>query len=210
VQKEPNGIAQAFLIGESFIDGSAVTLILGDNLFYGHKYLDNIQSQIDEFSGAIIFGYKVNDPERYGVVEFDDNFNVLSIEEKPKTPKSDYAIPGLYIYDNQVVEISKNLKPSARGELEITDVNIEYLNRYSLKVELLGRGIAWLDTGTHKSLLEAGAFIETIESRQGLKIGCIEEVALSKGFITEIEFKNLLKSYPVNDYSEYLKKLINN
>ena len=196
------------MLGEEFIGDDSVTLILGDNLFYGHKYLDNIQSQIDEFTGAIIFGYKVNDPERYGVVEFDDNFNVLSIEEKPKTLKSDYAIPGLYIYDNQVLEISKNLKPSARGELEITDLNIEYLNRHSLKVELLGRGIAWLDTGTHKSLLEAGAFIETIESRQGLKIGCIEEVALSKGFISKSDFKNLIDSYPSNDYTNYLRKLI--
>jgi len=210
IQDEPNGIAQAFILGEEFIQNDNVTLILGDNLFYGHKYLDNIQAQIDDFMGAIIFGYKVNDPERYGVVEFDDFYNVISIEEKPKNPKSDYAIPGLYIYDNQVISIVKNLNPSARGELEITDVNKAYLKMNSLKVEFLGRGIAWLDTGTHKSLLDAGTFIETIESRQGLKIGCIEEVALSKGFITEIEFKNLLKSYPVNDYSEYLNKLINN
>ena len=208
VQKEPKGIAQAFILGEDFIENDSVTLILGDNLFYGHKYLENIKNQMDDLSGAIIFGYKVNDPERYGVVEFDDNFNVLSIKEKPKYPKSNYAIPGLYIYDNKVIEISKNLKPSVRGELEITCVNEEYLKRKSLKVELLGRGIAWLDTGTHKSLLEAGAFIETIESRQGLKIGCIEEVALIRKFISKSDFVNLIDTYPINDYTSYLRKLI--
>jgi len=210
IQEEPNGIAQAFILGEEFIKNDPVTLILGDNLFYGHKYLDNIQSQLTDFSGALIFGYKVNDPERYGVVEFDENNNVLSIEEKPEDPKSDYAIPGLYIYDNQVISIAKNLKPSARGELEITDINIEFLNCNRLKVQLLGRGIAWLDTGTHKSLLDAGAFIETIESRQGLKIGCIEEIALTKEFISTNDFKQLTDSYPENDYTNYLKKMINN
>tara|TARA_S200000501_G_C20860890_1_gene759680 strand:+ start:1183 stop:2046 length:864 start_codon:yes stop_codon:yes gene_type:complete len=208
VQNKPNGIAEAFILGKNFIKNEPIALILGDNIFYGHKYLHNIQIQLDNFSGALIFGYKVNDPERYGVVEFDNNFNVISIEEKPKHPKSDYVIPGLYIYDNQVIDISNNLTPSSRGELEITDVNKEYLNKKSLKIELLGRGIAWLDTGTHKSLLEAGAFIETIESRQGLKIGCIEEVALSKNFISKSAFKELINSYPKNDYSEYLRKLI--
>jgi glucose-1-phosphate thymidylyltransferase len=208
VQEEPNGIAQAFILGDDFIGNDSVTLILGDNLFYGHKYLDNIKSQINNFYGALIFGYKVKDPERYGVVEFDNNNNVVSIEEKPLNPKSDYAIPGLYIYDNQVIKISKQLKPSARGELEITDINKEYLSKKNLKVELLGRGIAWLDTGTHKSLLEAGAFIETIESRQGLKIGCIEEIALKKEYISVEQFIELINCYPENDYTNYLKKII--
>ncbi|MBC8478912.1 MAG: glucose-1-phosphate thymidylyltransferase, partial [FCB group bacterium] len=154
------------------------------------------------------FGYWVSDPERYGVVEFDKNWKVLSIEEKPKSPKSNYAVPGLYVYDNQVVQICKDLKPSARGELEITDVNVAYLNKGELQVKLLGRGIAWLDTGTHKSLLEAGAFIETIETRQGLKIGCIEEVAYSQGFISKDEFTSLVKSYPDNPYRHYLEGIL--
>lgn len=208
IQDEPNGIAQAFLIGESFIARDTVTLILGDNLFYGHQYVDDLRHLEGGFSGAMVFGYWVSDPERYGVVEFDKNWKVLSIEEKPKSPKSNYAVPGLYVYDNQVVQICKDLKPSARGELEITDVNVAYLNKGELQVKLLGRGIAWLDTGTHKSLLEAGAFIETIETRQGLKIGCIEEVAYSQGFISKDEFTSLVKSYPDNPYRHYLEGIL--
>ena len=209
VQDEPNGIAQAFLIGEEFIQDDCVALILGDNLFYGHGYLDFLKGKFYNFSGATIFGYPVKDPERYGVVEFDDNRNVLSIEEKPPNPKTNYAVPGLYIYDNDVVSITKTLKPSERGELEITDVNKAYLQRGDLHVELLSRGVAWLDTGTHKSLLEAGAFIETIESRQGLKVACIEEIAYVQGFITKDNLSKLIENYPDNDYRYYLESVIN-
>ena len=180
VQKKPNGIAEAFIIGKNFIDKSSVSLILGDNLFYGHKFLNNLSAKFKNFNGATILGYKVRNPERYGVVEFDNCNKVISIEEKPKIPKTNYAIPGLYIYDNKVIKIAEKLKPSKRGELEITDVNKEYLKKKLLNIEILGRGIAWLDTGTHKNLLEAGSFIQTIESRQGLKIGCIEEIALQR------------------------------
>lgn len=208
IQPEPKGIAQAFTIGEEFIGNDTVTLILGDNLFYGHGYLDSIKNMGDNFTGAVVFGYWVNDPERYGVVEFDDFFNVISIEEKPKNPKSNYAIPGLYIYDNQIIDITKALQPSARGELEITDVNKAYLEQNQLKVELLGRGVAWLDTGTHKSLLDAGTFIETIESRQGLKIGCIEEIAYTQGFVSKNQFISLVESYPQNSYTDYLRKIM--
>jgi glucose-1-phosphate thymidylyltransferase len=208
VQDEPNGIAQAFVIGEEFIDNSPVTLILGDNLFYGHGYLDFLKNKLNSISGATVFGYWVKDPERYGVVEFDNSKNVITIEEKPKHPKSNYAVPGLYIYDKNVVEIAKNLKPSNRGELEITDVNKVYLAENNLHVEILGRGVAWLDTGTHKSLLEAGMFIETIESRQGLKVGCIEEIAFSQGFINKIEFENVIENTPKNSYREYLETLL--
>ncbi|MBC8213926.1 MAG: glucose-1-phosphate thymidylyltransferase RfbA [Candidatus Marinimicrobia bacterium] len=208
VQPEPKGIAQAFIIGEDFIGDDAVTLILGDNLFYGHGYLDKLKAKLDNFDGATVFGYWVNDPERYGVVEFDDNGKVISIEEKPKHPKSNYAVPGLYIYDNNVIEVAKNISPSNRGELEITDVNIEYLENNKLSVEILGRGVAWLDTGTHKSLMEAGAFIETIEARQGLKIGCIEEIAYSQSFISKDEFVNLLENTPANTYKDYLENLL--
>ena len=207
VQDEPNGIAQAFLIGEDFINNEPVTLILGDNLFYGHGYLDFLKGKLQNFSGATIFGYPVKDPERYGVVDFDDKGNVLSIEEKPSTPKTNYAVPGLYIYDGNVSQITRELKPSARGELEITDLNKSYLSRGELHVELLGRGVAWLDTGTHKSLLEAGAFIETIESRQGLKVACLEEIALQEGFISRNEFTSLIETYPHNDYRTYLEAL---
>ncbi|MDP6853056.1 MAG: glucose-1-phosphate thymidylyltransferase RfbA [Candidatus Marinimicrobia bacterium] len=207
VQDEPNGIAQAFLIGEEFINNDPVTLILGDNLFYGHGYLDFLKGKLQQFTGATVFGYPVKDPERYGVVDFDDEGNVLSIEEKPSEPKTKYAVPGLYIYDGNVVQITKELKPSARGELEITDLNKAYLSRGELHIELLGRGVAWLDTGTHKSLLEAGAFIETIESRQGLKVACLEEIALQEGFINGDEFNNLIKTYPQNDYRAYLEAL---
>ena len=208
IQPEPKGIAQAFIIGEEFIGDDDVTLILGDNLFYGHGYLDYIKSKLDAMMGAIVFGYWVKDPERYGVVQFDDHGKVLNIEEKPKIPKTNYAVPGLYIYDNQVVEIAKNMKPSARGELEITDINQEFLNRDQLHVEILGRGVAWLDTGTHKSLLEAGTFIETIETRQGLKVGCLEEIAYAEGFINISEFKKLIEALPLNEYRSYLEGLL--
>ena len=209
VQEEPNGIAQAFLIGEDFIKDDPVTLILGDNLFYGHGYLDFLKGKLENFSGATIFGYPVKDPERYGVVEFDSAGTVLSIEEKPKQPKTNYAVPGLYIYDKDVVSITKAMTPSARGELEITDVNKAYLNRGDLHVELLGRGVAWLDTGTHKSLLEAGAFIETIESRQGLKVACLEEIAYAEGLINREQFSKLTAECPDNDYGDYLKTVLN-
>ena len=209
IQAEPNGIAQAFLIGESFIQADPVTLILGDNLFYGHGYLDFLKGKLENFSGATIFGYQVKDPERYGVVEYDGEGKVLSIEEKPKHPKTNYAVPGLYIYDNEVVSITKTLQPSARGELEITDVNKAYLERGSLHVELLGRGVAWLDTGTHKSLLDAGAFIETIESRQGLKVACLEEIAYTGGFITRDHLSQLIGDYPKNNYRNYLETILN-
>ena len=210
IQAEPNGIAQAFLIGEPFIQDDPVTLILGDNLFYGHGYLDFLKGKLENFSGATVFGYQVKDPERYGVVEFDVKGKALSIEEKPKQPKTNYAVPGLYIYDNEVVSITKTMQPSARGELEITDVNKAYLERGSLHVELLGRGVAWLDTGTHKSLLDAGAFIETIESRQGLKVACLEEIAYSEEFISKEQFSKLIYEYPKNDYRDYLETILSN
>jgi len=209
VQEKPNGIAQAFLIGEDFINDDPVTLILGDNLFYGHGYLDFLKGKLDNFSGATIFGYSVKDPERYGVVEFDSAGTVIGIEEKPKQPKTNYAVPGLYIYDKDVVSITKAMKSSARGELEITDVNKAYLNKGDLHVELLGRGVAWLDTGTHKSLLEAGAFIETIESRQGLKVACLEEIAYMEGFIKREQFSKLTAECQDNDYGDYLKTVLN-
>ena len=208
VQDEPNGIAQAFIIGEEFIDNEPVTLILGDNLFYGHGYLDFLKGKLDDLKGALVFGYPVKDPERYGVVEFDENGKVTSIEEKPKYPKTKYAVPGLYVYDRNVVETTKSVQPSNRGELEITDVNIAYLNRDQLHVQLLSRGVAWLDTGTHKSLLEAGMFIETLEARQGLKVACIEEIAFIQGFITKNEFEDLISSFPPNDYTDYLASIL--
>ncbi len=208
IQPEPKGIAQAFLIGEEFIGDEPVTLILGDNLFYGHGYLDFLNQTMINFSGALVFGYWVKDPERYGVVDFDANGKVLSIEEKPSHPKTSYAVPGLYIYDNQVVSIAKSIQPSARGELEITDVNMEYLKKAQLQVKVLGRGVAWLDTGTHKSLLEAGSFIETIEARQGLKVGCIEEIAMNQGFISKEEYIELVDTYPKNEYRNYLEGIL--
>jgi len=207
VQPEPKGIAQAFLVGQEFIDGQSVALILGDNIFYGKMNLDRI---LEDFtSGARIFGYQVHDPERYGVVDFDLSGKVLSIEEKPQHPKSHYAVPGLYLYDSQVVEIARNMAPSARGELEITDVNLEYLRRGQLTVERLGRGIAWLDTGTHKSLLEASIFIETIESRQGLKIACLEEIALRRGFIDCVGMQQVIQETPKSSYRDYLVRVFN-
>jgi glucose-1-phosphate thymidylyltransferase len=203
VQPQPAGIAQAFLIGEEFIDNRPVVLILGDNIFYGKMGLDRIVSSFD--SGARVFGYPVADPERYGVVEFDKQGRVLSIEEKPAQPKSHYAVPGLYLYDGEVVEITRSMRPSARGELEITDVNRIYLQRGELQVEKLGRGIAWLDTGTHVSLLEASHFIGTLEARQGLKIACLEEVAYRKGFIDHHQLQQVIETTPKSSYREYLQ-----
>jgi glucose-1-phosphate thymidylyltransferase len=206
VQAAPNGIAEAFIIGQKFIADDDVCLILGDNIFYGDLtfFYEGIQKNI----GATIFGYQVNDPERYGIVEFDKEGNVLSIEEKPKNPKSHYAVPGLYIFNNEVVNISKNLKPSARGELEITDVNKEYLNRKQLRVEKIGRGIAWLDTGTPEALLQASNFFGVIEDRQGLKVACIEEIAYNKEFINKDQFVQLVNSIPKSLYRNYLEKIL--
>ena len=207
VQPEPKGIAQAFLVGEEFIDNQPVCLILGDNIFYGKMNLDKIVSGFT--TGARVFGYQVNDPERYGVVAFDADGTVLSIEEKPQHPKSHFAVPGLYLYDKNIVAVAKAIKPSPRGELEITDINLEYLRRGELMVERLGRGIAWLDTGTHKSLLEASNFIETIESRQGLKIACLEEIALRRGFINCQQMKEVIEATPKSSYKEYLQRVYN-
>ncbi|NLL62098.1 MAG: glucose-1-phosphate thymidylyltransferase RfbA [Candidatus Atribacteria bacterium] len=207
-QPKPGGIAQAFLIGEDFIGNDAVCLILGDNLFYGHNLSETLQNSAMLKEGASIFGYWVSDPKRYGVVEFSENNEVISIEEKPKEPKSNYAVPGLYFYDNEVVEIAKNLKPSARGELEITDVNLSYLKRGRLKVELLGRGYAWLDTGTPDSLIDASSYIATIERRQGLKIGCIEEVAYRMGFVDKKQLEKIINQLPQNDYCNYLNYIL--
>jgi glucose-1-phosphate thymidylyltransferase len=206
VQAEPKGIAQAFLVGEAFIAGDPVCLILGDNIFYGKMGIDRIMAEFS--SGAMVFGYPVHDPERYGVVEFDKAGKVLSIEEKPAQPKSHFAVPGLYLYDQQVVEITHNMKPSPRGELEITDVNLEYLRRGQLTVECLGRGIAWLDTGTHQSLLEASHFIGTLEQRQGLKIACLEEIALHKGFVDQKRFAEIIAATPKSSYREYLERVL--
>jgi len=207
VQEKPEGIAQAFIIGEDFIGKDNVCLILGDNLFYGHGLTGILKKAGELNSGAAIFGYWVKDPERYGVVDFDESGRALSIEEKPKNPKSNYAVPGLYFYDNQVVEISKNIKPSARGELEITAVNMEYLKRGSLKVEVLGRGTAWLDTGTPESLLDAANFIAAIEKRQGLKIACIEEIAYRMGFINAEQLETVINNMPNSFYRDYLVNL---
>ena len=210
-QQDPNGLAEAFLLGEEFIGSDDVCLILGDNVFYGHGLTEILMKAVGDVSekqGATIFGYYVNDPERYGVVEFDRSGNALSIEEKPKVPKSNYAVTGLYFYDNQVVEIAKGIKPSERGELEITDVNREYLKNGKLRVELLGRGYAWLDTGTHDSLLEASEFIATIEKRQGLKLACIEEIAYSLGYIDKAQLLKLAEPYRKNGYGQYLLRLI--
>jgi glucose-1-phosphate thymidylyltransferase len=207
VQPEPKGIAQAFLVGEEFIAGDPVMLILGDNIFYGKIGLDRLAR---EFSGgSMVFGYYVNDPERYGVVEFDSSGKAIGIEEKPEKPKTHYAVPGLYLYDEKVVAITKSIKPSPRGELEITDVNLEYLRRGELRVEKLGRGIAWLDTGTHQSLLEASHFIGTLEARQGLKIACLEEIALRMGFIDCRRMAEVIAETPKSAYREYLQRVYN-
>ena len=207
-QPYPGGLAQAFIIGESFIGRDNVCLILGDNIFYGYGLTGILEKAGKTTDGALVFGYWVKSPERYGVVEFDDQGKAVSIEEKPAKPKSNYAVVGLYFYDNTVANIAKTLKPSPRGELEITDVNRAYLKRSALKVELLGRGIAWLDTGTHESLLEAGNFIATIEHRQGLKVACLEEIAYNKGYITKEQLIDMAQPMSKNHYGEYLLNLI--
>jgi len=207
-QPQPNGLAEAFIIGKEFVGTDSVCLILGDNVFYGHGFtalLQKVRNDIATVGGATVFGYYVNDPQRYGIAEFDSQGNVLSVEEKPAQPKSNYAITGLYFYDNDVLDIAQTMKPSARGELEITDVNKEYLLRKKLRVELMGRGFAWLDTGTHESLLEAGEFIATIEKRQGLKVACIEEIAYTLGYINKETLLNAAESHSKNGYGDYLK-----
>ncbi|CAN1531103.1 RfbA dTDP-glucose pyrophosphorylase [Methylophilaceae bacterium] len=208
VQPSPDGLAQAFIIGEDFIGDDSCALVLGDNIFYGHELAHKTQLAAKMTQGATVFAYPVSDPERYGVVEFNAQGQAISLEEKPKVPKSRYAVTGLYFYDNQVVQIAKKLKPSPRGELEITDVNCEYLNLGELKVEVMGRGIAWLDTGTHESLLEASSFIETIEKRQGLKIACPEEIAYRMQFIDAAALDKLADKYIKSNYGQYLKQLL--
>jgi glucose-1-phosphate thymidylyltransferase len=209
VQPKPEGLAQAFIIGKDFIGKENACLVLGDNLFFGHSLPEVLKSAVEIKKGGVIFGYWVNDPQRYGVVEFDEDGTVLSIEEKPQKPKSNYAIPGLYFFDNAVVEIASNIIPSARGELEITDVMNAYLEQGNLKVELLGRGFAWLDTGTHESFLEASLFIETIQKRQGLKIACIEEIAWRMGYIDKEQVLRLAEPYMKNEYGQYLMDIVN-
>jgi len=208
VQPAPEGLPQAFIIGASFIGTGPCTLILGDNIFYGHNLTNDLKAGTEKTSGATIFAYPVQDPERSGVVEFDKNGKVVSIEEKPKHPKSRYAVTGFFVYDNKVIEIARALKPSARGELEITDVNNEYLRRGELSVALLGRGIAWLDTGTHTSLLEASMFIETIEKRQGLKVACPEEIAYRQGYITAADVEALAAGMGSSPYAQYLRSVL--
>ncbi|WP_440122496.1 glucose-1-phosphate thymidylyltransferase RfbA [Tenacibaculum sp. Ill] len=210
-QPSPDGLAQAFIIGEEFIGNDNVCLILGDNIFYGHGLPEMLQSAIQNIKDnnkATVFGYNVKDPQRYGVVDFDTNGNAISIIEKPKEPKSNYAVVGLYFYPNNVIQVAKNVKPSGRGELEITSVNQHYLESEQLKVELMGRGYAWLDTGTHDSLLEASQFIETIEKRQGLKVACIEEIALYMGYINKKQVKKLAEPLQKNSYGQYLHNLV--
>lgn len=208
-QAIPNGLAQAFVIGEEFIGADSVALVLGDNIFFGSNMNELLKSNTNP-RGGVVFAYHVSDPERYGVVEFDSNFKALSIEEKPLKPKSNYAVPGLYFYDNSVVEIAKNIKPSPRGEYEITDVNKVYLEKGTLKVGILSRGTAWLDTGTFNSLMQAGQFVQVIEERQGLKVGCIEEIAWRQGFITEQQLKELAEPLKKSGYGEYLLSLLKN
>ncbi len=209
IQDVPRGLADAFIVGESFIGKDSICLVLGDNIFYGDGLTKLLEDVVLEARGATVFGYYVKDPERYGIVEFDAKGNVLTLEEKPENPKSNYALVGLYFYDNDVVSIAKSLKPSARGEIEITDVNIEYLKRNSLKVRLMGRGIAWLDTGTHESLCDAAQFVRTIEDRQGLKISCIEEIAFRKGFIDIGQMESLADTMKSSEYGVYLKRIVN-
>lgn len=206
IQEQPNGLAEAFIIGEEFIGDDKVALVLGDNIFYGYGFSERLKNAVER-DEATIFGYHVSDPQAFGVVEFDKDFNVLSIEEKPKVPKSNYAVPGLYFYDNDVVEIAKNVKPSERGELEITSVNNEYLRRGKLKVELFGRGMAWLDTGTHRGLLEASNYVEAVQTRQGLYIACLEEIAYRKGYINKEQLLELAKPLMKTEYGQYLVKV---
>ena len=208
VQPNPEGLAQAFIIGKSFIGDDRVCLILGDNIFYGHNLSDTLKRAVNLKKGGKIFGYLVRDPERYGVVEFDQDENVIGIEEKPEKPKSNYAVPGLYIYDNDVVNIASNIKPSLRGELEITDVNMEYLKRGELKVELLGRGFAWLDTGTHEALQQAASYVQAIQERQGLRIASIEEIAFRLGYIDHKQLAKLAKDMLKNEYGRYLMDIV--
>ena len=207
VQAAPNGLAEAFIIGEEFIGKDNVCLVLGDNIFYGRHFSELLWKSAALEQGAVIYGYYVNNPKDFGVVEFDKDWNVLSLEEKPENPKSNYAIPGLYFYDNQVVEIAKNIKPSARGELEITAVNQEYLNRKQLKVELFGRGMAWLDTGTFEGLLEASNFVQTMQKRTGLYVSCLEEIAYLRGYITKEQLLEAAKALEKSEYGQYLKRV---
>jgi len=206
IQEKPNGLAQAFVIGEDFIGKDNVSLILGDNIFYGGA-MENMLTSHNDPNGGVIFAYHVKDPERYGVVDFDDNMNAISIEEKPKVPKSNYAVPGLYFYDNSVIEIAKNIQPSARGEYEISDVNAEYLRKGKLKVGVLDRGTAWLDTGTFNSLMQASQFVQVIEERQGLKVGCIEEIAYKKGFINKQQLIDIAQPLIKSGYGSYLLEM---
>ncbi|MEK1362038.1 glucose-1-phosphate thymidylyltransferase RfbA [Limosilactobacillus fermentum] len=207
VQEKPNGLAEAFILGEDFIGDDSVCLILGDNIYYGAGLSELVQSAAQKEDGATVFGYHVNDPERFGVVEFDEDMHALSIEEKPAQPKSNYAVTGLYFYDNDVVQIAKNIQPSKRGELEITDVNTEYLRRGKLDVKLMGRGYAWLDTGTHDSMMEASNFIATVEKRQNLKVACLEEIAYRMGYIDNEQLVKLAQPLKKNDYGKYLLRL---
>lgn len=209
IQPSPDGLAQAFLLGEEFIGNDSCCLVLGDNIFYGYNFSKLLAEASNQQSGATVFGYYVNDPERYGVAEFDEHGNVLSIEEKPKEPKSNYAVTGLYFYDNTVVQKAKQVKPSPRGELEITDLNKIYLEEKTLTVKLLGRGMAWLDTGTHQSMLQASNFVESIEERQGLKVACLEEISFRKGYISKDQVIELAKPLLKNQYGQYLMKIVN-
>jgi glucose-1-phosphate thymidylyltransferase len=210
VQDAPNGLAEAFILGKTFIGSDRVALILGDNIFYGQGFTSMLRAAVDRNQGATIFGYNVKDPERFGVVEFDDEMNVLSLEEKPKNPKSNYAITGLYFYDNNVVDIAPTIKPSSRGELEITSINESYFKSGNLSVEVLGRGFAWLDTGTHDSLMEAGSFVQTLEHRQGLKVGCLEEIGLKNGWLTVENISDSMAQMGKSVYADYLHRVVDN